>query len=200
MSARPRRAALTLLGTPAVTALPPLAGRAGARPVEDAPPARLRRAPALGHWSRSCAQLGRGRIRGTRQAGEVEGNTERGEGRGCCGAGARAGGRSWRLCRQGNRVKKPRAGPESIPEPQPIPRDTEHTPHPSPGPGPPVPRRGVRGSYSPGAGCPGPPRTSQDPHRDRDRQTSTAGCEEPVEMSNKWIPDAGKTVPTLAQE
>ena len=100
----------------------------------------------------------------------------------------------------GNRVKKPRAGPESIPEPQPIPRDTEHTPHPSPGPRPPAPSRGVRGSYSPGVRCPGPPTTSQDPHRNRDRQTSTAGCEEPVEMSNKWIPDAGKTVPTLAQE
>lgn len=37
-------------------------------------------------------------------------------------------------------------------------------------------------------------------HRNRDRQMSTAGYEEPVEISNKWIPDAGKTVPTLAQE
>ena len=37
-------------------------------------------------------------------------------------------------------------------------------------------------------------------HRNRDRQTSRAGCKEPTEISNKWIPNAGKTVPTLARE
>lgn len=108
----------TLLGTqPSRLFLHQPAGQAQGRwnthapgPAKTGPPLQVT-GPAAVH------RLRQGHVRGTRQVGETEGSTERGEGRGCWGVGARAGGRSRGLCSQENGGKTPRAGPESGPEP-----------------------------------------------------------------------------------
>ena len=178
------------------------AGRAQGRwkthapgPAETGPPLQVT-GPAAVH------RLGWGRIQGTRPEGETEGSTERGEGRGCWGVGVRAGGRSRGLCSQENRVKTSTAETESGPEPQPHP--SGHQAHSRPEPRPRAPHcqgeAWERRAAAQERGAQALPERPRAHHRNWGRQTWRAGCEEPIEISNKWTPDAGKRVSTLARE